>query len=111
MSRFELGWTGGLLKPGFVFWLEWDLRTNRIDVKKTARKLANPHTTKTPLCGGHLPTISASFFTTLFPLAPHCHACRSRNLGRGLRLPGFEPGLAESRVIARNQCSLAELRS
>src|SRR5438477_5984839 len=36
---------------------------------------------------------------------------RTRNLCCGLSQPGFETGLAESSVIARKQCSLAEFRS
>ena len=59
--------------------------------------------------------ISASFFMTLFLLGHHCDACglrmRTRNLCCGLSQPGFETGLAESCVIARNQCFLAEFRS
>src|SRR5882762_3339098 len=59
--------------------------------------------------------ISASFFMTLFLLGHHCDACglrmRTRNLCCGLSQPGFETGLAESCVIGRNQCSLADFRS
>src|SRR5216684_5808893 len=59
--------------------------------------------------------ISASFFMTLFLLGHHCDACglrmRTRNLCCGLSQPGLETGLAESCVIARNQCSFAEFRS
>ena len=55
--------------------------------------------------------ISASFFTTLFLVGRHCDACglrtRTRNLCCWLSQPGFETGLAESCVIARNQCFLA----
>ena len=36
---------------------------------------------------------------------------RTRNLCCGLSEPGFETGLAESGVIARNQCFLADFRS
>src|SRR5712671_6642511 len=60
-------------------------------------------------------TISASFFMTLFLLGHHCDACwlrmRTRNLCCGLSEPGFETGLAESCVIARKQCFLADFRS
>src|SRR6266481_9742763 len=61
--------------------------------------------------------ILASFFMTLFLLllGHHCHACglrmRTRNLCCGLSQPGFETGLAESCVIARNQCFLTDFRS
>src|SRR6266851_9237930 len=59
--------------------------------------------------------ISASFLMTLFLLGHHCDACglrmRTRNLCCGLSQPGFETGLTESCVIARNQCSFAEFRS
>src|SRR5438128_6925659 len=59
--------------------------------------------------------ISASFFMTLYLLGPHCDACglrmRTRNLCCGLSQPGFETGLAESCVIARKQCFLADFRS
>jgi hypothetical protein len=43
---------------------------------------------------------------TFFLLGHHCDACglgiRTRNLRRGLSEPGFETGLAEPCVIARN---------
>src|SRR6266705_6844924 len=59
--------------------------------------------------------ISAGFFPTLFLLGRHCDASglrlRTRNLCCGLSQPGFETGLAESRVIARKQCFLADFRS
>src|SRR5206468_5189289 len=52
---------------------------------------------------------------THLPLGPRCDACglrmRTRNLCCGLSQPGFETGLAESCVIARKQCSLADFRS
>src|ERR1700745_1442097 len=57
--------------------------------------------------------ISASYPLTRFLLVLHCGACglrRTRNLCCGLSQPGFETGLAEPCVIARNQCFLAELR-
>src|SRR5580704_7191912 len=60
-------------------------------------------------------TMSASFFMTLFLLGHHRDACGLRmcirNLCCGLSEPGFETGLAESCVIARNQCFLANFRS
>src|ERR1700674_3336989 len=58
--------------------------------------------------------ISASFFMTLFLPGHHFDACglrRTRNLCCGLSQPGFETGLAESCVIARKQCFLADFRS
>src|SRR5712692_6981642 len=58
--------------------------------------------------------ISANFFMTFFFLGHHCDAgglrMRTRNLCCELSQPGFETGLAESCVIARNQCSLADFR-
>src|SRR5260370_8303338 len=60
-------------------------------------------------------TMSASFFMTLFLLGHHCDACGlrmcTRNLCCGLSQPGFETGLAESCVIAPNQCFLANFAS
>src|SRR5712692_6664982 len=67
------------------------------------------------LISGEAVSTSASFFMTLFLLGHHCDACglrrRTRNLCCGLSQPGFETGLAESRLIPRKQCSLADFRS
>src|SRR5260370_38596981 len=75
------------------------------------RRLTAGVLSRNPLTCGVPVAISASFFLTLFFLVHRCDGCglrRTRNLCCRLSEPGFETGLAESCVIARNQCSLAE---
>ena len=77
------------------------------------RRLTAGVLSRIPLTSGAPVAVSASFFLTLFLLVHHCDACglrRTRNLCCRLSEPGFETGLAESCVIARNQRSLAEFR-
>ena len=51
---------GGPFKP--FFGLSGDLGRNRVDVRKTARKLSIPHTTKTALCGPQAEFDNVSYF-------------------------------------------------
>src|SRR6266496_658737 len=85
------------------------MKTSKADLLQKCGLTRNPRVPVFPhilLLHRNTPDGRTVFFTSL----PVCLLLRSETRSCGLREPGFETGLAESCVIARNQCSLAKSR-